>query len=296
MRHELSILIPTYNDSCTEIVTQLDAQAAHTADLKYEIIIADDGSTDEETRRENQKLSALEHCKLYRFEKNRGRAAIRNSLVEFADYEWLLFIDSGHMRLCADDYLKKYLCADDEWQVVYGGYRLSEPKGDKKSNLRYLYELANKQNSSAALRGKAPNYDFHSSNFLAHKSIFSSVSFDERFVRYGYEDVVMGKNLAAHGITVCHLDNPTLFCNYEDNASFLRKTIEALQTLKEFEAELHDFSRLTHTARLLCRMGLAPVVRHLYRSREEQWRANLCGRQPSLTIFNLFRLGNYLTL
>ena len=49
MINSLSILIPTYNNECLELVRDLQAQASilsSTNDLEYEILVADDGSTD----------------------------------------------------------------------------------------------------------------------------------------------------------------------------------------------------------------------------------------------------------
>ncbi len=295
MKHQLSILIPTFNDSCTEIVRQLDIQARKLSELDYEIIIADDGSTDQHIIEENQLLTALPHCKLYRFEKNRGRAAIRNSLVEFAEKEWLLFVDSGHMRLNTSDFLLRYLHTTDDHQVIYGGYQLSSPSEGEKNNLRYKYEMRSKQNASAQLRNKVSHLDFHSSNFVANRDVFRHVKFDERFSLYGYEDVVFGKDLSTHGIDIHHIDNPTLFCGYENNATFLKKTIEALTTLREFQDELSDYSRLITMARLAERLHLAPIVRFLFRHCESRWRTNLMGDAPSLVVFNMFRLGYFLS-
>ncbi len=297
MKKELSILIPTYNDFCGELVSQLAAQARQIEGLNYEIIVADDGSTDAEVVKANQELSALECCKVYRYETNRGRAAIRNSLVEFANYEWLLFIDSGDMRLCSDDYLLKYLTTNDSWLVVYGGYCLAEMSGEKKKgNLRYKYELKNKQNASALLRCKAKRPNFQSCNFMAHKDIFRQVQFDERFVNYGYEDVLLGKELRLEGVEIYHIDNLIERYAYVDNPTFLRKTTVALSTLKKFESELRDCSRLIQTSKRLRSFGLAPLVRCLYKWNKERWRANLEGSNPSTLIFNLYRLGFYLDL
>ena len=44
--HQLSILIPTYNDDCRELVASLQQQADNISGLEYEILVADDGSTD----------------------------------------------------------------------------------------------------------------------------------------------------------------------------------------------------------------------------------------------------------
>ena len=44
---QLSILIPVYNDSARELVAELQRQAQAVEGLRYEILVVDDGSTDE---------------------------------------------------------------------------------------------------------------------------------------------------------------------------------------------------------------------------------------------------------
>ncbi len=297
MRQELSILIPTYNDSCSELVTELMAQAQSIDGLSYEIIIGDDGSTDLSIVESNNKLAEFENCRFLRYEINRGRSAIRNSLADNAQYNWLLFIDGGHMRICRDNFLLKYLSSNEDWQVVYGGYCLSTPSDSGNgSNLRYKFECRSKRNSNAELRNRTSFEDFHSSNFMLHKYAASQIRFDERFTKYGYEDVIMGRDMRNSNFEVHHIDNPTMFTGYEDNKAFLRKTIESLHTLKEFENELQDYSKLIKHAHLLKNTGMSILVKHLFSIRKEKWIENLEGSNPSLLIFNLFKLGYFLSL
>ncbi len=296
MRQELSILIPTYNDSCSELVKELVAQAQAINKLNYEIIIGDDGSTDLEIVEANSKMAEFENCRFLRYEVNRGRSAIRNSLADNAKYNWLLFIDGGHMRICRDNFLLSYLSADMNWQVVYGGYSLSAPDTPSGNNLRYKFECKSRRNSSAELRNKASFADFHSSNFMLHKHAAFIVRFDERFHKYGYEDVIMGRDIKNSGLNVYHIDNPTMFAGYESNKDFLRKTIESLHTLKEFENELLDYSRLVKHAQLFKKTGMAIILKSLFSARKKQWIDNLEGSNPSLLIFNLFKLGYFLSL
>ena len=65
MINSLSILIPTYNNVCLELVRDLQAQASilsSTNDLEYEILVADDGSTDKNTIEKNREINELNHC------------------------------------------------------------------------------------------------------------------------------------------------------------------------------------------------------------------------------------------
>ena len=118
MKTELSILIPTYNDCCLELVRQLAEQAQNIEDLHaYEIIVADDGSTEKETVEANRPINNIEHCRYIERSENRGRAIIRNFLAQQACHAWLLYIDSD-MTVIRKDFLKTYLtCAGT--QVVY---------------------------------------------------------------------------------------------------------------------------------------------------------------------------------
>ena len=82
MINSLSILIPTYNNVCFELVKTLQAQAALLSDFEYEILVADDGSTDLSTITANRKINEIENCRYIEREKNVGRSAIRNFLAK----------------------------------------------------------------------------------------------------------------------------------------------------------------------------------------------------------------------
>ena len=99
----LSILIPTFNDLCVNLVEGLRLQAEETG-IAYEILVADDGSTDEDVVRQNNVISQWPNCRYLRHTDNIGRAAIRNLLARTAQHEWLLFIDSD-MTLIRPDFL-----------------------------------------------------------------------------------------------------------------------------------------------------------------------------------------------
>ena len=186
-KKELSILIPTYNDVCTDSVNTLMKQAESIGDLRFEIIVADDASTDENVVEANRAIDRMTNCRYIRRENNVGRAAIRNFLAKEARYEWLLFVDSG-MGIVRSDFIFNYLQA--EGNPIYGGYVVEGDAENLRGNLRFRYEKANEPNHTLEQRLKQPEQDFHTSNFLVSRSLFLQHPLDERFRRYGYEDVL----------------------------------------------------------------------------------------------------------
>jgi glycosyltransferase involved in cell wall biosynthesis len=286
----ISILIPTYNDVCVDLVKSLHHQAVSLPDLSFEVLVGDDGSTDMATVSANRTLEALPHCRVLRRETNIGRAAIRNFLAREARGEWLLFADS-HMSVVRDNYLSTYLsCLGDA--LLYGGYAL--PTEGPRGSLRYLYELSCIKGQEVDVRSRAPHARFHTCNFIVRREVMLAHPLDERFRRYGYEDVLFGKRLKEAGIPVCHIDNPLSFEVFEDNGHFVAKAEEGLRTLHQFSEELQGYSGLLDIVRKLG--PLVPFIR-LWHCINAAWeRRLLTGRHPNLTIFSLYRLGYYLSL
>ncbi len=105
---ELSILIPVYNDEATSLVKSLHKQAQAVSGLCYEIIVFDDGSTNKKTIENNYSLTLLPNCRYICSEHHDCRAAMRNSLVRQAKYEWHLMIDA-RLILVNNDFLIRYL-------------------------------------------------------------------------------------------------------------------------------------------------------------------------------------------
>lgn len=293
MRQELSVLLPSYNDECVELVSQLATECASINGLQFEIIVGDDGSTDTNVVNTNKQINNIPNCRFILNNKNIGRAAIRNRLAQQSKYNWLLFIDSD-MSVISHDFIHKYLCA--EGQVVYGGYKVIGDSKDYAGNLRFLYEKKAEPALTYEQRCQHPFADFHTSNFLIAKSIFSSMPLDCRFTQYGYEDVLYGRTLKENGIMINHIDNPLGFSRFEDNSHFVRKSEEGLRTLHTFRNELEGYSRLLSIVEKTNQYHLSPLIRFVYNRQKKNWYNNLCSTKPSLFLFKLYKLGYYLSL
>ena len=279
----LSILIPTYNHTCYTLVADLQRQA-DVLDVPYEIIVAEDGSSDSVSMLANLKIGDLPHCRYIRRKENVGRAAIRNFLMAEAQGDLLLFIDSD-ARVINNDFLRQYTNAAKEHDVVCGGVIHPEQCKDPNRMLRWKYEKDYER------RHGYVSEQFRSFSFLINRKVAEEVRFDERYRKYGYEDVQFGKDLKVTGFQVHSIDNPLLNTDIETNDVFLHKTEEALQTAYLFHDDLGErigVIRLYNRLRLL-----SPLMRLTYRLFAHLMRCNLLSKHPSLLLFNLYKLGYY---
>ena len=303
---DLSILLPSYNNVCVSLVQVLQRQADALSGkldkpFRYEIIVADDGSTDAACIDANRVIGDMLHCRYLRMEQNVGRAQIRNVLISESRGDYVLLIDSD-LFLCDDNYLYKY--ATSTADVVYGGTRIggegfamvdNEANTENlKGNLRYIYEKKAEPSHRAVFRQLRPNQEISVCNLYARRDIMEAHPFDSRFKAYGYEDVLFGKRLAESGIEVTHIDNPVLINEFESNSVFVKKTEEAILTLCRFEQDLEGYSNLKTKVSTLGRYIPLSLFRLWHRIMKNKEKRNLTGSKPSLLLFKLYKLGFFL--
>jgi len=294
MIHALSILIPTYNNVCLELVSALQAQASALPNFEYEILVADDGSTDLSTVKQNRAIRTLPYCQYIEREKNVGRAAIRNFLAQKALHPWVLFIDSN-MDVINPHYLSNYQNAKES-DVIYGGYQIKLGQEHLKHNLRYIFESAGKQNGDYQKRQVNPYGDFHTSNFIIKRSVILKYPLDERFKLYGYEDVLLGKTLKENHIHIEHVDNPLGYNHFIGNMAFVSKTEESLHTLYQFRKELEGYSKVIDYANRLKHFHIHHICQKLFPLVSLPIKARLTGNKPSIFLFNIYKLLYYIHL
>lgn len=285
-RTMLSILIPTYDYTCYKLVLDLHEQAERLG-IDYEIIVAEDGSHYPVSIIANHKITDLTHCRHLIRKENVGRAAIRNVLIDEAKGDMLMFMDSDG-KVVSDDFLSKYVEAGKEHDVVCGGIKTPDVWYNPESMLRWKYE------KDYECKYGCISEQFRSFCFLISRKAAEAVRFDERYKMYGYEDVQYGKDLKAAGFTVFCIDNPLMNMDIEDNKTFLRKTEEALQSAKAFEAEIGDSVRVVQVMKKY--RWCAGAMRLAFKLCAGAMRRNLLSANPSLTMFSLYKLGYYANL
>lgn len=282
---ELSILIPTYNHVCTSLIEALHGQASRLP-VRFEIVVAEDGSTDKTAIGTNHRLVQLPGVRHLVMKENVGRAAIRNFLVAQAHYARVILLDAD-LFIPNDDFLLRYL--ETKGDVVVGGYSVKGCDPAICHGLRYHYERACEQAHPLEKRQREPYLRFSTSCFMAQRKVMCSHPFDTRFRHYGYEDVAFGMQLQKSGTCIVHIDNPVGTCHFEDNSTFLDKAEEALRTLYAFRQELTGYSALLSLTMRLQRLHLLPIVRVFHALTKGSMR-KILEHHDSVLLFQGYRL------
>lgn len=287
IRNELSILLPVYNTRCLTMVERLKELCDAVDGLRYEIIAADDGSTDRDAVAFNRGIERMEGCRYVVRAENKGAAATRNFLADISRYAWLLFLDCD-IALSDDRFIIRYLEAP-EAGVVIGGIRTGGTADDVRRNLRCAYERRAQERHTAEERSKRPYQSFRSVNFMAERGVMERCRFDERMRRY--EDVRFGRLLEESGVTVAHIDNAVVMEDFESNGCFVTKTEKDMRTLRDFETEMRGYSRMIDVADVLRRRHILWAVRTWHGLFGRLERRLLTGGKARLRLYDVYKLG-----
>ena len=287
----LSILIPTYNFICTRLVQDLWQQSKNLSpQIPFEILVADDASSNRGTILANRSINDLENCTFFELEKNVGRASIRNLLAEKAKFKYLLFIDSD-AKICRDDFIAKYLQAAKERIIVCGGIQNVSEIPSSQYYLRYIYEESACKIRTIRYRDAHPYAQFSSFNFLIPKKIFQTFRFDERCTKYGYEDALFGYRLKEANIKILHIDNPLIHNGIDTNMEFLKKTEVSLQTLQSLGEEAYKYAHIAHVLKQIEKLRICFLLRLWHKIFGRIERGILLGKRPTIFLLQLYKLG-----
>jgi len=282
----ISILIPCYNYNAYDLVSRLEKECL-TLGIVFEIISIDDASFS--TLNEvNQKINMLTNCKFFESKKNIGRVANRQLLSQKAQYKWLLYIDVD-VKPLNDNFIKVYVNEIKKgFEVVFGGFNY---KNIETNNLRYLFGKS-REDVQSVIRNKNPYKYIISSNFLVKKVIFDKINKNININGYGM-DYFFGALLKENLVSINHIDNEVTHYGLDDNSKFLAKTKEALENLHYLNTNKlinkNDITILKYY-RLFNFFGLKKIISKLINIYSKSIESNLKGSNPSLFVFDLYRL------
>lgn len=295
----LSINIPVYNVEVTELVWQLKQQAEKISS-DIEIIVYDDGSS-ENFKLENRKLADIPQVFYHEMEKNLGRTAIRNLMGLESQKPYLLFIDADS-KLISEDYLKKYIELAKPGAVLCGGTSYSKQEPESEKLLRWVYGHR-REAISAEERNRKKGFIITSNNFLIDRETFQKIHFRENIGPYGHEDTLLGFDLFQAGIQPLHINNPVEHTGLEDSVTFLKKTKAALENLlfisEKIVPEPGEFQNrmpFLNRYRKITKIFPPFVFKWFFNLFRQAIEKNLTGKNPSLFLFNLYKLGYFASL
>lgn len=291
----ISVCIPIYNYDVRETVARLLAQAEELS-VPCEVVCLDDAS-ELKYRELNRQMDA--RAKYVELEENVGRSRIRNLLPQYAQYEYLVFIDCD--SIIPDGFLKEYAdLLELRPEVVCGG-RVYDPKdNDRRHRLRYVYGVKC-ESKRAEERVKNPFRSFMTNNFIVRRDILEATPFDEKIKGYGHEDTLFGHCLLRKMVDIWHIENPVVNGDVEDNEEFLKKTQAAIVSLWHIYSRMYrdwffvDGVRLLRVYEGLQRWHLLTPVRIVYRClRKPLERGFKSGRCVNMKLFAFYKLGRFI--
>lgn len=285
----LSILIPVYNWDCTQLIKDLHFQGL-VLGIPYEIIVADDCSTDRDLFDKNRVVAeSHENCRFFWLQHNIGRSSIRNFMADQSKYDSLMFMDCD-AYINNKSFLKNYMDVADRASVICGGVVHPDSIPAPGVELRYYYEKKADEERSAEFRSRTPYARFDSKIFLIDRKDFMKVRFDESYVHYGYEDVQFGHELEKNGISILHIDNPLVHMGLESSEIFLSKTRQAVLNAFEHKDEIENSSRLLNNYKRVVNFRMRWLFRIIWTFFQKSMERNLLGPKPKLRLFSLYKL------
>ncbi len=291
----ISICIPVYNYDIRPLVKILHNQAIALG-IVFEILVLDDASTNEKISQENIAGTQLNLTSYTILKKNIGRSAIRNLLAQKAQYDYLLFLDADVIPN-RNNFLKTYIdCLNQRPQIVYGGITYQELLPRESQLLRWKYGK-NREALSVYKRSQQPYLRFLTLNYLISKQLSCSLLFEENMPNERHEDTVYALQAKKLQIEITHMDNPVEHQGLESSRVFLKKSISAAQSLAFLVNKNlinSNETKLSKVATRIKKTGLANLFLTLFKPFIPYASSQLCGSNPSLYLFDLYRLYFYL--
>ncbi len=292
----ISVCISVFNLDIRLLLDQLSLIIDDLIVDSIEILVGDDSPNSDFhlTKEEVQKfgITYLPQAK------NIGRSRIRNLLATHASGKYLLFLD-GDALINNNQFLINYFEAIKQYphSVILGGTSYETLKPNKHFELRYYYGIQREQ-ISAAIRNSKPYKSFTTFNFCIQRSVFNQIKFDESIRSYGHEDTILGIELKERNIQVFHIDNPLIHNGIDSSVVFIKKTEQSIQNIlslyKQRGGSLLPYSTLLQTMNDLKYFRFFIAI--LFSRAKPFLRKNLVSSNPSMIIFDLYKLGYLSTI
>ena len=259
--------------------------------IEFEIIAQDDASKSE-FNVENEKINQLSNCRFIALEKNVGYRENKNIMVEMSKFDNLIILD-GDCIILNSNYIQNYINQIPFYDGVYGGriHNKTCPSGNQKLRWKYGFFIEDKDSEE---RLKNPHSSFLFNNTLIKKKCFNAVKFDSSFKKYGHDDTQFSFQLMKKKYKLHHIENPIEHNDIDSNIIYYDKTkgsIENLLVLYKSKKIDSKYMKMTRIFSQIEKLKLNFILSYGYQLIEKRIEKNLISDNPSLLVFNLFRLG-----
>jgi len=204
---DLSFIVPVYNMAST-LPAALDSLLQITAPENFEIVLIDDGSTDDIGSVAVDYIAKTEKREGVSFRvisvDNSGRGAARNLGVKKASGEYISFLDADD-TIDPDEFMKLWSCAQREENrrdIIIGQFRIVGEDGKIYSKRRLSLTTTPQQ----LLRKIAlsPFSPIHMNAMLIRRTLFERIhEFDIQNINAEDKDVTIQLLRAAGDVTIC---------------------------------------------------------------------------------------------
>jgi hypothetical protein len=282
----LSILIPVYHYNALPLINELVKQC-NCSGITFEILCQDDASNSQENIL-NKEINLISNCSFFINVSNLGRGKNINSLAQKAKYDWMLILDCDTFP-ASSNFIQNYVdvISHSSKNIIFGGIIYEDKKPEKEQLLRWIY--GQKRETSSVL----------TSNLLIKKEVFLQYPFDESITKYGYEDLCFFSVLKKNHFGISCIENLTFHLNLETSEVFLNKTKIALENLVfiyNSNKISGDDSKIIKTFKLLKNLKLIWFSAFLFKKNQTLIERNLLSQNPSLFLFDLYKLGYFCSL
>jgi len=224
----ISILIPTYNYNVYPLVREIHKQAVKTQ-IPFEVLVYDDASDKDYDLK--ALLGELDGVTYKKYEQNLGRLPMLKELVHDAKYDILLTMDADVFpkdRFFFAKLIKEIEHVDAD--LYYGGTSVSPNPPEKDKLLRWKFGKE-RESPSLIYRKEHPYDTIVCQSTLVKKQVFLPL-LDKLMIAKDYYglDVFYSYLLKKEGQKIHHFDNKVTHLGIDNNASFLKKSKQAVET------------------------------------------------------------------
>lgn len=223
----LSILIPIYNYDIQLLIKSLLFQLKE-IDFKWEILLSDDASNQDIKNKNKEFIESINkfNVKLFYQKKNIGNAGNRNYLINYAQYDWILFLDADVLPV-NDNFIKKYITQiQNTDKEIIAGNIIYDQNNPLPHLLRWKYGKS-KEEVGLFERQKHPIIHLRGANFAIKKKLILHNNFPILKEKYGFVDTRFFLQFHKNQVNV--IENPVYHLGIESNEVFLKKTKSAIK-------------------------------------------------------------------